>query len=315
MKHTEYNRKRRRGGRGVRRLLPAAVCIALIAFGAGNLIAYFARSHSVKQANAALQEIYEQTPSPTALPEATAETILPEAIPSETVLPEAVPSATVPPETHLRSEYQFLSGEMLPRMRELFEKNGDLVAWVRIPGVVSLPVVYRDNTYYLNHDFSGKSSAAGTLFLDDRHPLTAQTQHLLIHGHNMHDGSMFGLLSHYRGLDYVLEHGLVSLSTLYREETYALFAVLIAPDDPGDARYVPYAGTAAFQSEGQFNAFIETIRVHSLYEIPIDVQPGDALLTLSTCLDEDKLVLVCRRMRAGETEEALRQALNQSARR
>ncbi len=305
MKHTEYNRKRRRRGRGVRRLLPAAVCIALIAFGAGNLIAYFARSHSVRQTNAALQEIYEQATSPAALPEATAE-----AVPSETL-----PSATVPPETHLRSEYQFLSGEMLPRMRELFEKNGDLVAWVRIPGVVSLPVVYRDNTYYLNHDFSGKSSAAGTLFLDERHPLTAQTQHLLIHGHNMHDGSMFGLLSHYRGLDYVLEHGLVSLSTLYREETYALFAVLIAPDDPGDARYVPYAGTAAFQSEGQFNAFIETIRAHSLYEIPIDVQPGDALLTLSTCLDEDKLVLVCRRLRAGETEEALRQALNQSARR
>lgn len=305
MRHTEYNRKRRRRGRGVRRLLPAAVCIALIAFGAGNLIAYFARSHSVKQANAALQEIYEQTPSPTALPEATAEAVLPETIPSETILPEA----------RLRSEYQFLSGEMLPRMRELFEKNGDLVAWVRIPGVVSLPVVYRDNTYYLNHDFSGKSSAAGALFLDERHPLTAQTQHLLIHGHNMHDGSMFGLLSHYRRLDYVLEHGLVSLSTLYREETYALFAVLIAPDDPGDAEYVPYAGTAAFQSEGQFNAFIEMIRAHSLYEIPIDVQPGDALLTLSTCLDEDKLVLVCRRMRAGETEEALRQALNQSARR
>ena len=305
MKHTEYNRKRRRRGRSVRRLLPAAVCIALIAFGAENLIAYFARSHSVKQTNAALQQIYERTPSPTALPEATAEAVLPETIPSE----------AIPSEARLRSEYQFLSGEMLPRMRELFEKNGDLVAWVRIPGVVSLPVVYRDNTYYLNHDFSGKSSAAGTLFLDERHPLTAQTQHLLIHGHNMHDGSMFGLLSHYRGLDYVLEHGLVSLSTLYREETYALFAVLIAPDDPGDARYVPYAGTAAFQSEGQFNAFIEAIRAHSLYEIPIDVQPGDALLTLSTCLDEDKLVLVCRRLRAGETEEALRQALNQSARR
>lgn len=303
MKHTEYNRKRRR--RGVRRLLPAAVCIALIAFGAGKLIAYFARSHSVKQTNAALQEIYEQAPSPAALPEATAEAVSPEVIPSETVLPEA----------HLRSEYQFLSGEMLPRMRELFEKNGDLVAWVRIPGVVSLPVVYRDNTYYLNHDFSGKSSAAGTLFLDERHPLTVQTQHLLIHGHNMHDGSMFGLLSHYRGLDYVLEHGLVSLSTLYREETYALFAVLIVPDDPGDAGYVPYAGTAAFQSEGQFNAFIRNLRENSLYAIPIDVQPDDALLTLSTCLDEDKLVLVCRRLRAGETEETLRQALNQSTRR
>ena len=88
MKHTEYNRKRRR--RGVRRLLPAAVCIALIAFGAGKLIAYFARSHSVKQTNAALQEIYEQTPSPAALPEATAEAVSPEVKSSIMVLPTSV---------------------------------------------------------------------------------------------------------------------------------------------------------------------------------------------------------------------------------
>lgn len=76
------------------------------------------------------------------------------------------------------------------------------MAWLRIPDVVSLPVVCRDNTYYLNHDFFGRESDSGTLFLDEAHSLEYGTQYMVIHGHNMYDGSMFGLLSHYRKSGY-----------------------------------------------------------------------------------------------------------------
>lgn len=306
MRNTEYLfKKRRRGRKRLRRLLPAAVLIAMVAAGAGGLIAYLARSHSVKQTNAALQEIYEQ--SPATIAEATASPgILPEPAGEARLLEQSHEAAG---EMRLLAQYHDLTGEALPQMQELYEKNGDFAAWLRIPGVVSLPVVYRDNTFYLDHDFNGKSSAAGTLFLDEKHPLTEQTQYLVVHGHNMRDGSMFGLLSHYRGLDYVLQHGLATLTTRYREEKYALFAVLIVSEDPGDADYAPYTGMPVFQSEGQFQAFVDSLRKRSLYEIPIDVAPGDALLALSTCLDEEKLALVFRRARDGETEENLLQTI------
>ena len=57
-------------------------------------------------------------------------------------------------------------------------------------------------------------TASGTLFLDEFHPLRETTQHLLIHGHNMKDGSMFGLLTHYRQPLYWQKHPFISLSTL-----------------------------------------------------------------------------------------------------
>ena len=47
-----------------------------------------------------------------------------------------------------------------------------------------------------------------------------------------------------------------------------------------------------------------------MYAIPIDVAPSDALLTLSTCLDDDRLVIVCRRVREKETRSELRQAVH-----
>ena len=318
----------RRTGRRIvwRRFLPALLCLGLIAFGAARLIVYFAHSHGVKQATAELQAIYEESHS--AASESTAVSSLasdptdasalahestskPAA--ASTLASESTPEPSVQPIATLKPEYQLVSEEIRPEMRALFAKNRDLVAWLRISGVVSLPVVYRDNTYYLTHDFDRKSSSAGTLFLDELHPLVPKTQHLVIHGHNMYDGTMFGLLSHARKLDFVRDHGFASLNTLYREERYVLFCVNSVPENVNAGGYIAYTGTPTFRTEHQFNAFIQALREHSFYEIPIEVTPADALLTLSTCLDDERLILTYRRVREGESEESLQMLLNQSA--
>ena len=318
----------RRMGRRIvwRRFLPALLCLGLIAFGAVRLTVYFAHSHGVKQTNAELQAIYEESHSAasksTALaslaPDPTDASALAHESASEptavsTLAPESTPEPSVQPIATLKPEYQLVSEEIRPEMRELFAKNRDLVAWLRISGVVSLPVVYRDNTYYLTHNFDRKSSSAGTLFLDELHPLVPKTQHLVIHGHNMHDGTMFGLLSHARKLDFVRDHGFASLNTLYREERYVLFCVNSVPKNVNAGGYIAYTGTPTFRTEHQFNAFIQALREHSFYEIPIAVTPADALLTLSTCLDDERLILTYRRVREGESEESLQMLLNQSA--
>ena len=53
----------------------------------------------------------------------------------------------------------------------------------------------------------------------------------------------------------------------------------------------------------------------SLYSIPVDVRADDALLTLSTCLDDDRLVILARRLRDGETEAGLRAQLGETVKR
>ena len=62
-------------------------------------------------------------------------------------------------------------------------------------------------------------------------------------------------------------------------------------------------------SDAEFEAYVRRLQLRSEYAIPIDVKPSDALLTLSTCLDDDRLVIVCRRVRENETRSELRQSI------
>ena len=57
-----------------------------------------------------------------------------------------------------------------PRLAALAAINPDLVGWLELGGEegFSAPVVQRDNDYYLRHDFYGRESRHGTVFLDFR---------------------------------------------------------------------------------------------------------------------------------------------------
>ena len=228
---------------------------------------------------------------------------------SQMGLPDGSPIQTTSART---AALHNVTGDILPDMLKLLRSNGDTVGWLYINGVVSLPVVYRDNQYYLTHDFSGHHNTSGTLFLDEAHPIAANAQNLLIHGHSMYDGSMFGLLTHYQKRDTLLRHPLISFSTLYEKETYAVFAVLKVSSKAGDKSYFNYYDHAAFASDQAFNDYILELRRRSLFDIPVDVKPSDALLTLSTCIDDDRLMVVARKMRADETKDELVSEIEES---
>ena len=222
-------------------------------------------------------------------------------------LPDGSPIAPATVVNAAPAELHKTSGDVLPDMLKLLRTNGDTVGWLYINGIVSLPVVYRDNEYYLTHDFSGHHNTSGALFLDEDTPLTPQARNLLIHGHSMFDGSMFGLLTHYQKLDTVRQRPLISFSTLCEKETYCVFAVLKVTSNIADTDYFDYSGRQ-FATDAAFNAYVQEAKARSLFEIPVDVKPSDALLTLSTCLDDDRLVVLARKLRAGETREEMTSA-------
>ena len=294
------------------RLLIALVCVVVGAVALVQLIGWAGRAISTWQTNRELQALRDEaarqasavTQAPFMTPYAQSEAT---AAPEGTAAPQRTPVqlVTVTPLPADRIFHQ-LAGEMLPELQSLYQKNKDLVGWLTIPGVVDLPVLYRDNSYYLTHDFNKKESRSGALFLDEHHPLKNTTQHLVIHGHNMTDGSMFGLVPHYRDKAYVLEHGIVTFSTLYEKETYAVVAVAVTPEDMTRPDAIPYIGRTTFNSDASFSYLMDKVRAGALYNIYLDVKYTDALLTLSTCLGDDRLLLVCRRLRAGETESEVR---------
>ena len=197
----------------------------------------------------------------------------------------------------------------------LDSQNPDVVAWIQIPGTqINYPVVQgKDNDYYLHRDLNGQKSTAGTIFLDENHPMTERTQNLLLHGHNMKDGTMFGRLAQYeKNLEYLKAHAFIDFSTLWHQERYVVFAVLDVSLDIGDDRFVEYFAHPTFKSDEEFERYIRRVELASLYAIPMDVKPTDALLTLSTCLDEDRLVILARRQR--ENRASLREIVNMAVR-
>ena len=208
-----------------------------------------------------------------------------------------------------------LKEDQLAQMEALHAQNTDLVAWLTIDNVLDLPVVYRDNSYYLTHDFAKNKSTAGTIFLDENHPMTEKTQNLLLHGHNMKDGTMFGRLTQYeKSIDYLKAHPFVDFSTLWHQERYVIFAVVDVSLDTSSENFLDYFAHPRFSSDAEFASYIRRAELASMYAIPMDVKPSDALLTLSTCLEENRLVVIARRQRDGESKASLRETVNMAVR-
>ena len=89
----------------------------------------------------------------------------------------------------------------------LQEINPDVVAWIRIPGVLEYPVVRgEDNSYYLNHTVQKTYNIAGSIFLDYRNERDFSDSKNIIYGHNMKDGSMFHVLRNYQDIDFFQEN-------------------------------------------------------------------------------------------------------------
>ncbi len=194
-------------------------------------------------------------------------------------------------------------------MKSLLSQNEDFKAWISIPQTkVNYPVYQSDdNEYYMNHNMNRDKTRYGSLFLDYRCTLEKSliSQNLVVYGHNLNDGSMFGSLKQYKTLSYYQDHPNIQFNTIYRNGTYKIFSVFIINADEADdngARF-PFESTA-FADQAHFLAFVEEAKERSLYQIPVDVTENDEILTLVTCtyeFDDARLVLMARRVRQGES--------------
>ena len=276
------------------------------------------RTHITNRSLAKKRAELTVTPEPTMellvfAPEETTEVIMETLQPTAepTTDPEKVAATPAPKKKDVvkSTQYHVAGGEPLKHMEALYEENRDLIGWLRMDEILDLPVMYRDNSYYLKRDFYKNKNESGTLFLDQNHKFSEWTQNLLLHGHNMKDGTMFGRLTQYLNLSYMKNNPFVHYDTLWREEEYVIFAVMRVSLDVKDAEFFNYFSYPKFSSDAEFAAYVRRVQLRSEYAIPIDVAPSDALLTLSTCLDDDRLVIVCRRVRENETRSELRQAV------
>lgn len=104
--------------------------------------------------------------------------------------------------------------EFLRDLSPLFEQNSECIGWLCIPDTaVNYPVMHtpRNPQKYLRTNFYGEYSQSGVPFLDYRCSLDGGN--LLIYGHNMKNGIMFGELKNYTDSSFCAEHPTIEFQT------------------------------------------------------------------------------------------------------
>lgn len=222
---------------------------------------------------------------------------------SPAVLQPSVSAATTPAPT------PFVQPEILMTYQALWERNNDLVGWLNVKALpqLDIPVVQRDQSYYLRRDFDGHSNINGTAFLDTSCRIWPRSDNLIIYAHNMKSGEMFGGLQKLRKEIFYRENPVASFNTIYERANYVPIAVVLCSIHREDADFFNFY-VSNFKDEEAFDSFITQARDMSDVDSPYDVRYGDDLLTLVTCHDEahrQRLLVILRRVRPDESLEAL----------
>ena len=191
------------------------------------------------------------------------------------------------------------------RFANLRKKSGYIIGWITIDKVDE-PVVYRDNTFFLTHDALGKKNANGALFLDQGISLLTRPYTLLVYGHNMKSGAMFGDLRKFEKSSYLYQHQVFSFDTLYEDGQYAVFAVANISLIRGTNHFVDLSAIQSPKREARLRE-MKALSAASMVDVPLDVNEEDQLLLLITCVGDDnqRLVVAARRLRDGEHPDGL----------
>jgi sortase B len=167
-----------------------------------------------------------------------------------------------------------------------FKENDDFIAWLSISGTpIDYPVMYspEDHDYYLTHNFKKKKDKNGLLVLQaDCDPYTPGTN-LIIHGHNMKSGKMFGTLDKYNNKAYWRKHPTIRFDTLYEKGTYRIVSVFLSKVYEEDYKGFMYYRFLNAATEAEFKDFYKNVKNMSLYDTRVDAKFGDTFITLSTC--------------------------------
>jgi len=208
--------------------------------------------------------------------------------------------------------------EILEKYKELWEKNNDMVGYVSIDPYVNYPVVQvpgdKDDDWYLRHNFYGRPTENGTIFVDKYVSFTPDTRphNVLIHGHNLITKNNFQPLMNYRdsmnteGWSFLKSNPVIKFDTLYEVGTYKIFSVYQINVNDVYGEFFDYWRKPYFQTRDEFFEYVIESLDRSHYHTGVDLRYGDELLTLSTCdfsmLSDIRLVIVARRVRIGESD-------------
>lgn len=198
-----------------------------------------------------------------------------------------------------------VTSAILPEYQAIYEMNNDLVGWIKIPDTkVDYPVMQtslENKDYYLYRNFEGVDPGTGyrpgCLYVRELCNVFTPSDNVVIYGHNMKDGSMFGDLDKFYNKEFWETHQTFTFDTLYERHTYQIIAVFKTTATLGEGFAYHQFNEAA--NEAEFRQFINTVKSKAWYDTGVTAEYGDMLLSLSTCeysTDNGRFVVVAKRI-------------------
>jgi sortase B len=170
----------------------------------------------------------------------------------------------------------------------LLNTNKEIVSWLYVPNndIINFPIVQgTDNSFYLNHDYTGKYNGNGAAFIDYRYNKFALNK--IIYGHNMNltpTKPIFTTIMSWKDQEYFDTH-----RELYYTDANGLtekyLIVGIAHFDVSKKEEYSYLDMF-FDTEEKFRGWVEYIKAHSsIWDLGVNTidYRADEVITLSTC--------------------------------
>lgn len=170
------------------------------------------------------------------------------------------------------------------------------VGYIYIPDTnISYPVMQSDNSnpdFYLNHNIEGEYNPYGTPYLAAYCNINS-SDNLIIYGHNISGGHIFGALMKYKNKDYYKRNKYIYLIAENKERVYEIISVIRV-----NKNEFLYWKFVMAENKKDYDSFVSEVKQNSIYECENTAEYGQQLITLSTCDDsggDNRFAIVARR--------------------
>ena len=192
--------------------------------------------------------------------------------------------------------------DVLSEYQTLYSLNKRLIGWIKIDDTyIDYPVLQTvNNEYYLNHNFDQEEDKNGSIFLDKDCSIYPRSTNLILYGHHMRSGRMFGQLNKYSSEKFYEDHKYIQFDTIYEKGTYEVMYVFRSKIYEESEIVFKYYQFVDALSEAEFDSNMREMAAMSLYDTGVTATYGDELLTLSTCdyyTSYGRFVVVAKKVR------------------
>ena len=174
-------------------------------------------------------------------------------------------------------------------LTELKKQNNETSGWIKVKGTnINYPFVQtKDNDFYLKHSFDKSYNKAGWVFMDYRNNKNDFDKNTILYAHGRVDKTMFGSLKNIFTNNWLNDKSnyVINLSTEKENTLWQVFSVYKIPTTND------YIQTK-FSSDEEFLEFGKMLLNRSQHNFNTTINANTKILTLSTCYNEEKKVVL-----------------------